>query len=198
MTSLIVAVTGMPGSGKSTMARRIAEIMEAPLLSMGDVVRREVARRGMEVTVENVEEVATLLRKELGRAAVAVLLARELGGIEGPVVVDGLRSLEEARILSRHGRLCIVAVHASPLTRYRRLMARRRTDDIRGWEDLTLRDSKNLEYGIGNAIAMADYMIVNEGPLEEALEHARRIARMIIDEEGKNCSGGGGPSHGGR
>lgn len=193
---LTVAVTGMPGSGKSLVARIIAEVLDAPLYSMGDVVRREVVRRGLELTVENVERVATQLREELGKAAVAFLLLDEIRGVEGPIVVDGLRSLDEARVLSGRGRLCIVAVHASPLTRFKRMMARGRRDEIKGWRDLVLRDTKNLEYGIGGVIAMADYMIVNEGTMEEVEREARRIAERIRRGEGKDCSGGGSTPYG--
>lgn len=192
---LTIAVTGMPGSGKSIVAQTIARVLKAPIYSMGDVVRREVVKRGLELTVSNVEKVATLLRQELGKAAVAILLFEEIKNIEGPVVVDGLRSLDEARILAKRGNLCIVAVHASPYTRYRRLMARRRKDDIKSWEDLVLRDTKNLEFGIGAAIAMADYMIVNEGTLDEAEKAAIHVAERIRDDKGESCSGGGGPSH---
>lgn len=194
MDRIVIAVTGMPGSGKSLIAHTIAKALDAPVYSMGDVVRREVARRGLEVNVENVEMIATKLREELGRAAVAILLSREIAGEEGFIVVDGLRSLDEARVLRGDGRLCIVAVHASPLTRYRRLLSRGRKDEIRGWEDFALRDRKNLEYGIGGAIAMADYMVVNEGSIEEAREQALAIAERVRVDEGKSCSGGGVPA----
>ncbi len=187
----IIAVTGMPGSGKSTIARIIAGEIGARVYSMGDVVRREVVRRGLPLTVENVERVAEELRRELGRAAVAILLARELEGVEDPIVVDGLRSVDEARVLARLGRVCIVAVHASPLTRLRRLLARGRVDEVRGWRDLRLRDRKNLEFGIGEAIALADYMIVNEGSIEEARSQAVAVARRVMESEGAGCSGGG-------
>lgn len=192
---LTIAVTGMPGSGKSLVAHVIAEMLNAPVYSMGDVVRREVIRRGLELTVANVERVATILRRELGKAAVAHLLYDEIKNVKGPIVVDGLRSLDEARVLGKRGILCIVAVHASPLIRYKRLLSRRRRDDIEGWSDLVLRDTKNLEFGIGAAIAMADYMIVNEGTIEEASAAAVRVAERIRSGKGKDCSGVGSPPH---
>ncbi|MEB3861812.1 MAG: AAA family ATPase [Desulfurococcales archaeon] len=195
---LLVLVTGMPGSGKSVVASMLARILDAPVYSMGDIVRREVARRGMELTVENIERVARELRREMGMAAVAKLLLKELRGIHASiVVVDGVRSLDEVEVLRGAGRPCIVAVHASPLTRYRRMMARARRGDIDGWNSFRMRDMANLSYGIGGVIAMADYMIVNESGPEELEASVARVAGEIRSGEGKGCSGGGGPPHGG-
>jgi len=43
---LIVGVTGMPGAGKTTAARHLSGLGYA-VISMGDVIREEVARRGL-------------------------------------------------------------------------------------------------------------------------------------------------------
>ena len=196
MVALLILVTGMPGSGKSLVARGLAERLTAPIYVMGDIVRREVARRGLDLTVENIELVAQKLREELGPAAVAHLLKKELAGEDSQIIIiDGVRSLDEVRVLSGYGRACIVAVHASPMTRYKRILARRRMGDAVSLEDLRLRDEKNLGYGIGGVIAMADYMIVNEGGLEELERSIEEVARRITGEKGKSCSGGGGQAY---
>ena len=186
MAKVVVAVTGMPGSGKSLVAREMAGLLGYRIYRMGDVVRREVSRRGLPLTVENVERVAAELRRLHGRGAVALLMLDDVLSDPGPgVVVDGMRSMEEARILSRAGRVIIVAVHASRQTRLRRLLARRgRRDEVSSLEDLELRDRRNLEFGIGEVIALADYMIVNEGSIEEAREAARRVAMRIAGNQG--------------
>ncbi|MEB3773977.1 MAG: AAA family ATPase [Desulfurococcales archaeon] len=195
---VLVLVTGMPGSGKSTISRIIARELGARVYSMGDVVRREVERRGLDVTVENVERVAEDLRRSLGKAAVAILLLEELKGSEEDfIVVDGVRGMEEVEVLNRLGPTCIVAVHASPLTRFRRVLARSRRGDVGGWRDLVLRDRMNLRFGIGAVIALADYIIVNEHGMEEVEEEAVRVARVIRCGKGKGCGRGGGKAYGG-
>ncbi len=196
MVALLILVTGMPGSGKSLVAKGLAERLRAPIYVMGDIVRREVARRGLELTVENIELVAQKLREELGPAAVAHLLKRELAGEDSwVIIIDGVRSLDEVQVLSSYGKACIVAVHASPMTRYKRILARKRRGDAVSLEDLRLRDEKNLGYGIGGVIAMADYMIVNEGDLGELAKSIDEVARRIANEKGKSCSGGGSQAY---
>ncbi|MDH5783256.1 MAG: dephospho-CoA kinase, partial [Candidatus Bathyarchaeota archaeon] len=43
----------------------------------------------------------------------------------------------------------------------------KRSDDPKGWEAFLKRDLRELSVGLGNAIAIADYLIVNEGTKEE-------------------------------
>src|SRR5207249_4371996 len=69
--------------------------------------------------------------------------------------------------------LSVVAVHASPRTRYERMLRRRRTDDAGSIEAFRARDLRELSWGLGDVIATADVMLVNEGTLEEFRRQAR-------------------------
>lgn len=179
---IVIAVTGMPGSGKSTVARVIAEELGYPLIVMGDIVREEVLKRGLEVTPENVERVARELREARGPGVIAEIVVERALLLGNPgIVVDGVRSLEEVSILARLGRVYVVAVHSPPNLRFKRMLARGREGDIRDFDTFKLRDRANLELGIGNVIALADYMIVNNSTLDRLIEEARRVAGEIRD-----------------
>lgn len=176
---LIVAVTGLPGSGKSTVSLELSRALQAPLYVMGDLVREEVKRRGLPLTAENVELVATELRKAYGRGAVGRLLLERLRGVSADyVVVDGVRSPEEVEILRGLAPTCVVAVHAAPAVRLRRYLSRSRQGET-DVNSFSLRDRKNLEYGVGEVIALADYMIVNEGGLDELRSQVASLAEVI-------------------
>ena len=91
--SRVLAVCGMPGSGKGEFAQ---VFMEAgiPVRSMGDMVREEVARRDLEVVPEVFGQVASDLRREFGEDVLAVRLTEavdELLEIHPLVLIDGLR-----------------------------------------------------------------------------------------------------------
>ncbi|MCE4603835.1 MAG: AAA family ATPase [Aeropyrum sp.] len=175
---LIVAVTGLPGSGKSIVARAIAEELGVERVVMGDVVRREVERRGLDPTPENVERVAGELRSRLGRGAVAIILSRELDK-EKSYVLDGLRSVEEAEVFRREGwRVVVVGVFAPRRARLERILSRGRLGE-HAEEALKVRDESNLRLGVGEALALADYMIVNVGSLEDLVYEAKRLARVV-------------------
>lgn len=187
----IIAVTGMPGSGKSLVSSMIARILSCPVVSMGDVVRREVARRGLEVTAKNVEAVARELRERYGMSAVAKLVEGEVRDHlkrAAWVVVDGVRGLAEVEVFAGIATTCVVAVHASPATRHERLMKRGRPGETP--EDFVLRDKYNLEFGIGEVIALADFMIVNEWGISELEEQVRRLAGDMLNGAWTRCGRG--------
>ncbi|HID18997.1 TPA: dephospho-CoA kinase, partial [Candidatus Bathyarchaeota archaeon] len=66
----VVGVAGMPGSGKTTLAK-VAEELGFKVIVMGDFVRAEAEHRGLEPTAENLGSLMFKLREELGEAALA-------------------------------------------------------------------------------------------------------------------------------
>lgn len=94
---MIVIVTGMPGSGKSKIVKEF-EKRGFPSVSLGDIVREETLKRGLELTKENVAKVSIRLRQELGQNAVAKLAVEKVRALlkgSQVVVIDGVRSLDE-------------------------------------------------------------------------------------------------------
>ncbi|MFW5929498.1 MAG: AAA family ATPase, partial [Halobacteriota archaeon] len=61
----VVATVGLPGSGKSVF-EDVAGELDVPVVSMGDVIRREVARRGLDPSDVNMGRVAVDLREKEG------------------------------------------------------------------------------------------------------------------------------------
>ena len=97
---------------------------------------------------------------------------------ESPIiVVDGVRSLDEVEYFKKFFDVVIVAIHTSPKTRFSRLRARGRPDDPRSWSDFRERDERELSLGIGNVIALADFMIVNE---EISLSEFEALCERLI------------------
>jgi len=73
----------------------------------------------------------------------------------------------------------LVSVWSSQATRFSRISRRRREDDAQGWEEFLKKDRRELSWGLGEAIALSDYLIVNEGTLEELREEAEEIFRRL-------------------
>jgi dephospho-CoA kinase len=156
----------MSGSGKTTLAS-YAKCYGYKTLTMGDVVRNIVVSEGLEPTPLNLGLVAESIRRREGDAAVAEKCIKNLKKDAGSRhVVDGIRSLNEVDAFRKdYQDTLLVAVHSSPATRFSRIRSRGRSDDPGDWESFRKRDRRELGFGLGSAIAMADHMIVNEGPV---------------------------------
>ncbi|HDM26959.1 MAG TPA: flagellar hook-basal body complex protein FliE [Candidatus Bathyarchaeota archaeon] len=180
---LVVGVVGLPGSGKTTFART-AEELGFQVVIMGDVIRGEAKRRGLEPTSENLGRLMMELRRAEGEAVVAKRCIPQIEKAEGPVVVDGIRSLAEVDEFRKHyPNFKLVAVFSSPETRFHRLYKRGRSDAPQDWNTFVERDLRELSVGVGSAMALADHMLVNEGTLEDFRRETKRLLRELMKNE---------------
>ena len=187
----VLCVTGLPGSGKGVVCE-VAKELNIPCFTMGDDVREEARRRGIPLTSDNLNKLATELREVEGPDAIArrtylrIVDKLRISQVK-LIVIDGVRSLHEVEYFKRKlGDVRIVAVHASPTTRYRRILERSRPGDPKNWDEFRRRDITELSWGIGEVIALADYMIVNEGDLESIKREVRRLLEEILNDP-HNC-----------
>jgi dephospho-CoA kinase len=180
----IIGVAGMSGSGKS-LVTRTAERMGYSVVMMGDVVREETKKRGLLLTPENTGVVMLKLREEEGPAIIAKMCIPKIENTKSDgVIVDGLRSLHELKEYKRHfEKFVLIAIHASPETRFQRLFRRKRSDDPRGWTTFHERDMRELSVGLGDLVVLSDYLIVNEGAKTETEEKIRNLLRKVAENE---------------
>jgi dephospho-CoA kinase len=177
----VLAIVGMAGSGKSEVAR-IFEQKGYKRIRFGDITDEEVKKRGLELNEENERQVRESLREQHGMAAYAILnLPRIDKALKtSSVIIDGLYSWEEYVFLADRYRphFKVLAVHASPQTRYRRLAARRE-------RKLTVEEARQRDIAEighldkGGPIAMADFVIVNESTLEDLRAETEGIISLL-------------------
>ena len=151
---IVIGLAGMPGAGKSLVVETARELGYA-IVIMGDVIREETTKLGLELTPRNVGKVMLQLRADGGVTVVAQKCIPKIEAQEGKkVLIDGLRSLHEVDAFKTHfAKFSIVAVHASPEERFTRLSNRHRSDDSNGWELFRERDMRELSVGLGNVVA---------------------------------------------
>lgn len=176
---VVLGLTGMPGAGKG-IVREILQKMGYAVVVMGDAVREESKVRNLEPTPENLGIIMLELRKEEGAAAIAKRCIPKMEKMTDRVVVEGIRSLHEVDEFKKHfPNFALVAIHASPGTRFQRLFQRKRSDDPKEWETFVERDFRELGIGIGGAIATSDYMITNEGSKVQLQKKIREVLKEI-------------------
>jgi len=178
----VIAIAGMPGAGKGFVSDA-ASARGIPVFVCGDVIREETARRGLPLIPENMGTVMLDIRQQEGPSVVAERLIPKLEASSSQIaIVEGVRSMAEVNALRRNHSVTIAAIHASPETRYDRLLKRARSDDPKSWEEFVGRDSRELGVGIGNVIALAQEMLVNEGSSEDFQAVSGRLISKVAQK----------------
>lgn len=187
---VVVALVGMAGCGKTTAARYLVGRGFASI-RFGQIVLDEVKRRQLPPTEAHEHAIREEFRSRHGMAAMAVLNKPRIDAAlaRGPVVIDNLLSWSEYKALrdAYGGRFAVIAIHASPRTRYARLGDRALSPDDRSYidrpfspEEARHRDVTEIEnIEKGGPIAMADHHVVNEGSPDELLEALNAILATL-------------------
>lgn len=198
---LIVCITGLPGAGKTTVANALKGL-GFTVISMGDVVRREAERQGLDPTDANLGRVMLGLRSIHGPDAIAMLVGEDIRRLnscrcdesrdrsedEGRrkrncyFAVDGLRNIKEAERLKEYGVVKILAVHASRERRFRFLVSRGRRDAPSDLNEFYARDKREIDVGIAEAIALSDAIVSNDTTVDELTKHAVDVVKCWVEE----------------
>lgn len=178
----ILVTTGMPGSGKEEFLK-ICQARGAKIVRMGDIVRQKAKEFGLEPSDASVGALANEERKRYGMDIWAKRTIPFVGG--DFVVIDGTRGLDEVQAF-KHAfgdDLKTVAIHTSAKTRFERLQARSRPDQPTTRAEFDQRDRRELEWGLGDAIALADHVIVNESTIDDLKESVDVLLDTILTKK---------------
>jgi dephospho-CoA kinase len=180
----VIGVVGLPASGKGEFSR-IAAGMGIPVIVMGDMIRNAVTAAGLEPTDANFGMTANRLRAEGGMDAIARLCIPEIQARTAPLVlVDGIRGDTEVLLFrNQFPGFTLISIDSSFDTRLARIAARARSDDFTSADSLRNRDERELGWGLGKALKLADISLANEGSLEEFSLAVRTLLANLEKEE---------------
>ncbi|MCL7410655.1 MAG: flagellar hook-basal body complex protein FliE [Methanosarcinaceae archaeon] len=180
----IIAFVGMPASGKSEAAR-VAGNQGIYVINMGDVIREEVMRRGLEPTDANTGGVGTDLRENEGMDAVAKRCVPKINNTgTDMIVIDGVRGIAEVEFFKQEfGKdFTLVNIDSSIQMRLERVKARGRSDDMTDINALRRRDERELSWGMGEAIKASDITISNAAGLEKFKQDIVKLLERFHDK----------------
>ncbi|MFB3764789.1 MAG: AAA family ATPase [Methanotrichaceae archaeon] len=181
----LIGFVGMPGSGKGE-ASDVARSMGLGVVVMGDIIRREAARLGLELTDENLGKVGNMLRSREGPEAVArrtLEIAKSSG--KDLVVIDGIRSKAEVDFFRAYAEdFLLVEIWTPNDERLNRVIARGRSDDVNGGSvSLQKRESREIGWGMNEAISQSDIRLENVGDLKIFRISVQRLLEDILADK---------------
>jgi dephospho-CoA kinase len=175
---VLIVIAGMPGAGKEEFVS-VAMTKGYQVVRMGDVVREFASRADVGVSDKGVGGFANDERQKYGYDIWAKRCLDRVAGDR--TIIDGSRGVMELKVYQeRFGKdIRLVAIHSSPGTRYPRLVQRGRADAPKNESEFNARDERELSWGLGSLISLADVMIVNEGSLEGFKSSCARVLDSI-------------------
>lgn len=178
---VILALAGLPGAGKSVASQYFLS-KKIPVISFGKVTNDYVDKHGLEHNEENHKKIREEFRVKYGHEAYAVLNEEKIKkALEKNiiVVIEGMRSWEEYIFLKKKFnkvKLVILTMYVDKDVRYKRLNERKYRKGLGGEE----RDINELVgTNMGNTIAFCDYLIDNNGLVEDLKDKLENIYREI-------------------
>ncbi|WP_258085101.1 AAA family ATPase [Thermococcus thermotolerans] len=188
---MIVGVVGKIAAGKTTVAKFFEEkgfcrvSCSDPLI---DLLTHNVSDYSWipelpekaEPTRDRLIEFGKYLKETYGEDILIRLAVDKMRHCKN-IVIDGVRSEGEIKAVKRLGGK-VIYVEASPEVRFERLIKRKASKDkgIKRFEDFkAMDDAEERLYHTSELKGLADYIIVNEGTLEELRERVKGIIEHI-------------------
>lgn len=187
---MILGVVGLHGAGKEEVAK-ILKRKGFTVLDMGDIIREEMKKAGIDVTHATDQKFPVELRKVKGNDIVARLsMAKITAAGANDVAIIGLRSTYELDYFkSKIPDMLVVAVDAPEEMRFERLKRRGRPGDPKTFEEFHARGEREAKAnadseeqrkaGLYTLIGNADYKIVNVSTRKALEKEVQRVLDSI-------------------
>lgn len=178
----IIAIVGMPGSGKTETANFLKK-KKLPIISFSNILNDYIDKKHLEHTEKIHKELREGWRIKYGKAAFAILgedKIREAFKKDSVVVIEGMRSWEEYLYLKKkfpNIKIYILALYADKLLRYERVAARKYRGKGMHGEKRDINELIGLN--MGPTISFADFLVKNNFSLENLHDKLESVYREI-------------------
>ena len=174
----VLAVSGLIGSGKDTVAGLIAEKYGYEMIQLADVLRGMLRKEGIPVTRENLQQ----YRLKHGRTFLAEECVRIAGKSRAArLIFAPMRMMEDFSILRKSfPGIKLIWVDSPATTRFRRLSGRNRENDPKTLIAFKEQDMKEMKiFDFRKLRKAADYKIQNGGSVEDLRKAVDKLMKEV-------------------
>jgi len=187
----IIGITGTLASGKTSVKDFfLSHFPSSYFISLSEIIKEELLKEGNELKRENFIEKGNELRKKYGAQILAEVATLTLPKTKKDlIIIDGIRNPGEVKYLKeKFGKdFILIAVDAPREIRFKRLLERRKEGDPKTFEEFEKLEEMDIgkdqpEYGqkVGECLKLADYLIINDGTIEELNKKLEEISKLIL------------------
>jgi len=179
---IILGIIGEMGAGKSTITSYLKEKYGAVTFRFSDMLGDILERLHIEPARENFQDLSTALRQTFGEDIMSQDIARDVAEAAADfIITEGVRRPTDVAYLRALPGYRLVSLVAAERTRYERLLKRsEKTDDqTKTWADFQKEGQKETETKIKEVAAGADFIVDNNGPLEELYRQMDEIVAKL-------------------
>ena len=187
---MIIGISGNIGAGKGTVVEYLVEHKGFRHYSARALLSEELTRRGMELSRENMWNLANEWRA-LSAGYIPNALIKTASEHQGNAVVEALRSVNEVKTLREYPNTYLFGIDADVRLRYERAVARKSSTDNISFEEFVRQEqeeTKSDDPNIGNSvkcIQLADYIFMNNGTKEELFAQVEKAIQDIEKSSAK-------------
>ncbi|MBI4739464.1 AAA family ATPase [Candidatus Woesearchaeota archaeon] len=186
---MIIGLTGMYASGKDSVAEYLVA-KGFKHISLSDMLREELNKRGTEITRDNLINVGNELREKCGHGILGERALESIEAKEGDYIVTSIRTPAEAKALKKHGHFFLVEVRSPINVRFVRIKQRNRESDPKTLQELKEKEKmESQESGPGqqltNVIKLAEIVVMNDKTIKELRKKIDKLTDALRNKAEK-------------
>lgn len=183
MPKSLIGLSGTFASGKDTAAEYLVKFEHFQHVSTGDMIRRELGRRGLAESRHALVEVGNDLRDKFGGGVLVERALAEHNDVS-KLVISGIRSVGEAKAL-KQANGTLVFIDAPIKARYERLRRRGRIGDETSFEQFTqdealeMNSTGSTHQNIAGVRALADVELLNDRDVKDLFTAVKGLVARL-------------------
>ncbi len=184
---VIIGLVGETGSGKDTVANHIHKRYGVPLLRFADPLKKTLSLLMEKPSKEDHAWLYGALKERFGEDVLHNALRRQIA-VSGEKIlcVNGLRMPKDEEFIRSFPKNYILYITADQRLRWERTVSRgEKSDDNQSFEEFAkFEATAETEKAVGRIGSRADFVVVNNGTLDELLSQVNSIMEKIISDSG--------------
>jgi dephospho-CoA kinase len=189
---IIIGITGTLGAGKGTVVEYLIEKHNFTHFSVREFIAEVITAAGHDVNRDTLTHTANALREQHGPGYIIEELYKKASKTSENCIIESIRTPGEITTLRKHKGFVLLAVDADIHIRYNRIVIRNSETDRIDLETFKSNEEREMHskdpnrQNLSECIKNADYIIRNDGTIDELQQKTEEILNEILETPKQN------------